>query len=383
MLKFPRNAPGRVGWAALALIAATCWATLWPKFEPALRDGVGTRAARRQTTDDGAVWENGGVFSVSNGGKTAVFGDGGGLGKRGVFERPGGLREVERLRDDFDERLFVGAVEFWEARRFEPGADVALRAVADGWARWGVGNAATARFLETLTTAERAAFERRRREGAKFDFSAERAAAAEASREAAASLAALSLESEKNGENEAEFDGVAAASAFLRSLDGDGDDSGELENFGDLGKPGGLGESGGETFLWAAAFDGNPLNSVGAFSAADVVAVSADPAAFERARRAFSTSAILFFLSTLGGFGGGSLRTAGELFGGTSRLEREFWRRLDAAFRRLGVAAFGLKKLLYFARLALFNAFRRFNVEDGVAAKAASARLFASVRLLN
>lgn len=377
MLKFPRNAPGRVGWAALALIAATCWATLWPKFEPALRDGVGTRAARRQTTDDGAVWENGGIFSVSNGGKTAVFGDGGGLGKRGAFERPGGLREVERLRDDFDERLFVGAVEFWEARRFEPGADVALRAVADGWARWGVGNAATARFLETLTTAERAAFERRRREGVKFDFSTERAAAAEASREAAASLAALSLESEKNGENEAEFDGVAAASAFLRSLDGDGDDSGKLENFGNLGEPGG------ETFLWAAAFDGNPLNSVGTFSAADVVAVSTDPAAFERARRAFSTSAILFFLSTLGGFGGGSLRTAGELFGGTSRQEREFWRRLDAAFRRLGVAASGLKKLLYFARLALFNAFRRFNVEDGVAAKAASARLFASVRLLN
>lgn len=377
MLKFPRNASGRVGWAALALIAATCWAMLWPKFEPALRDGVGTRAARRQTTDDGAVWENGGFFSVSNGGKTAVFGDDGCLGKRGAFGRLGGLREVERLRDDFDERLFVGAVEFWEARRFEPGADVALRAVADGWARWGVGNATTALFLETLTTAERAAFERRRREGAKFDFSAERAAAAEASREAAASLAALSLESEKNGINEAEFDGVAAASAFLRSLDGDGDDSGELENFGNWG------EIGGETFLWAAAFDGNPLNAVGAFSAADVVVVSADPAAFERARRAFSTSAILFFLATFGGFGGGSLRTAGELFGGTSRLEREFWRRLDAAFRRLGVAAFDLKKLLYSACLALFNAFRHFNVEDGVAAKAASARLFSSVRLLN
>ena len=68
--------------------------------------------------------------------------------------------------------------------------------------------------------------------------------------------------------------------------------------------------------------------------------------------------------------------------GGENRLEREFWRLLDAAFRRLGVAAIKLKKILYFARLALFNAFRRFNVEDGNAKRTALASLCASIRLL-
>jgi len=56
---------------------------------------------------------------------------------------------------------------------------------------------------------------------------------------------------------------------------------------------------------------------------------------------------------------------------------------LDAAFRRLGVAAERLRLLFYFARLALFNAFRRFDVEDGTASKRALAALCASTRLLN
>ena len=254
-------------------------------------------------------------------------------------------------------------------RRAEPGAGVALRAVADGWARWDVGPAATTRFLATLTATERSAFERRRRETTAFDFTAERAASAEASQEAATALVALKSE---NGEDAAEFDGgVDAALAFLRSLDGNENASDDANIKGELGD---------EAFLWAAAFEGNPLNAVGALAPSDVVAL--EDAAVERA---FAASATLFFLSTFGAVGGVFPRTWTAILGvgGENRLEREFWRGLNAAFRRFGVALANWKKLLYFARLALFNAFRRFDVEDGAAFKRSLAVLCASTRLLN
>ena len=380
MLKFSRTALGRLGRpAALALFAAAALAAISrPATETALRDGVVERSAERRTTDGGEVWESGGDFNgcvCVKTAKTGVWGGFGGLAK------PGDRRDVERLRADFDERLRVGAAEFWASRRWEPGAGVALRAVADGWARWNVGAEATARFLETLTASERSAFERRRRSRAAFDFAADRAASAKASQEAATALTALKAESKGSKENGAEFDGgVDAALAFLRSLDGnDGvSESGcDDDNIKDGDR--------GETFLWAAAFDGNPLNAVGAFSTADVVAISF-PANKTAARSAFAASATFFFLSTFGVWSGASPRAWTALWGGVggeNRLEREFWRLLDAAFRRLGVAAERLRILFYFARLALFNAFRRFDVEDGTASKRALAALCASTRLLN
>ncbi len=379
MLKFSRTALGRFRWAAaFAFFAAALAAILRPATEPALRDGAFERSAERRTTDGWEVWENGGDF---NGGvcvKTTKMGAWGAFDVFGGLAKPGDRRAVERLRADFDERLRVGAVEFWATRRSEPGADVALRAVADGWARWNVGSAATARFLETLTASERSAFERRRRSRSAFDFAAERVASAEASREAAATLTALKSEDEENG---AEFDGgVDAALAFLRSLDGNDGASGG--GSGDSNIKGG--ETGGETFLWTAAFDGNPLNAVGAFSTADVVAISV-PADASAARSAFAASATFFFLATFGVFGGAPPRTWTILggLGGENRVEREFWRLLDAAFRRLGVAAERLLLLFYVARLALFNAFRRFDVEDGTALKRSLAALCASTRLLD
>ena len=372
MLKFPRTALGRFRCAAaFAFFAATLAAFLRPAPEPALRDGAVERSAKRLTTDDGGGWESGVDFNDVCRVETAD------LGVFGGFSESGARLAVERLRADFDERLRVGATEFWTARRSEPGAFAALLAVADGWARWNVGAEATARFLETLTASERSAFERRRRDGTAFDFAAERAASAEASREAASTLAALKSE---NGEDAAEFDGgVDAALAFLRTLDGDESASGDVR--ADVNKKGAFG---GETFLWAAAFDGNPLNAVGAVAAADVVAIS-DSAAVERARSAFAASATFFFLSTFGAFGGASPRTWTQLLGvgGENRWEREFWRLLDATFRRFGVALANLEKLLYFARLALFNAFRRFDVEDGLASQRTLAALCASIRLLN
>lgn len=374
MLKFSRTASGRFcRAAALALVAAALAAFLRPATETSLRDGVVERSTERRTTDVGEVWESGGDFDGVSCVKTAKKGLFGGL------EKPGDRRDVERFRADFDERLRVGAAEFWASRRLEPGAGVALRAVADGWARWNVGAEATSRFLKTLTASERSAFERRRRSREAFDFAAERAASAEASQEAATALTALKS---KDGENGAEFDGgVDAALAFLRSLDGN---DGASESGADDNIKGG--ERDVETFLWAAAFDGNPLNAVGAFSTADVVAISV-PADSTAARSAFAASATFFFLSSFGVFGGGSPRawTAlwGDVVGGENRLEREFWRALDAAFRRLGVAAERLRLLFYFARLALFNAFRRFDVEDGTAKRTALAALCASTRLLN
>ena len=369
MLKFPRTALGRLCWAAFALVAAT--ALLRPAAKPALRDGVVERSAARLTTDGGEIWGNGGDFNDFERVKTEDW------GAFGDFEKTGDRCVVERLRADFDGRLCAGAVEFWSTRRSEPGADGALRAVADGWARWNVGPEGTAQFLATLTATERSAFERRRRSGAAFDFAAERLASAEASKEASTTLAALKSE---DGEDGAEFDGgVDAALAFLRTLDGD--ESALDGDFDDINKE--SGETGGEAFLWAAAFDGNPLNAVGALAASDVVALE-DVAAVERARRAFAASATFFFLSTFGAFGGAFPRTWAFIggVGGEILLEREFWRLLDAAFRRLGVAAIKLKKILYFARLALFNAFRRFNVEDGNAKRTALASLCASIRLL-
>ncbi len=366
MLKFPRAALGRLCLATFALVAAA-WAASRPATETALRDGVVERSAERRTTDVGEFW---GICGDFNGGARVKTAN---LGACGALSEPEKRRVVERFRADFDERLCVEATEFWAARRSESGASGALRAVADGWARWNVGPAATARFLETLTAAERSAFERRRREGTAFDFAAERAASAVASREAAATLAALKSEDE---ENSAESDGgVGAALAFLRTLDGDESaaDGGDINNKG-----------GGESFLWAADFAGNPLNAVGALATSDVVAVS-DGAAVERARRAFAASATFFFFSTFGAFGGVAPRawTAILNVGGESRLERAFWRFLDAAFRRCGVALANWGKLLYFARLALFNAFRRFDVEDGLAGRTALAALCASTRLLN
>ena len=372
MLKFSRTALGRFCRAAtLAFCAAALAAFLRPATETSLRDGVVERSTERRTTDVGEVWESGGDFDGVSCVKTAKKGLFGGL------EKPGDRRDVERFRADFDERLRVGAAEFWASRRLEPGAGVALRAVADGWARWNVGAEATSRFLKTLTASERSAFERRRRSGAAFDFAAERAASAEASKEAAATLTALKSE---DGENGAEFDGgVDAAWAFLRSLDGN---DGASESGADDNIKGG--ERDVETFLWAAAFDGNPLNAVGAFSTADVVAISV-PADSTAARSAFAASATFFFLATFGVWGGASPRAWTILggLGGENRWEREFWRALDAAFRRLGVAAERLRLLFYFARLALFNAFRRFDAEDGTASKRAQAVLCASTRLLN
>jgi hypothetical protein len=376
MLKLPRTAFGRfLRSAALALFATALAAILRPATETALRDGGVERSAERRTTDGGEVWESdsdfNGVFRVKTA-KMGVWGAFGGL------EKPGDRRDVERFQADFDGRLRIGATEFWSARRLAPGAETALRAIADGWARWNVGAETTARFLETLTATERSAFERRRRSREAFDFAADRAASAEASREAASTLTALKAE---NGEDAAEFDGgVDAALAFLRSLDGNAGASGG--DFDNINKENG--ESGGETFLWAAAFDGNPLNAVGAFSTADVVAVSV-PADSTAARSAFAASATFFFLSSFGVFGGVSPRAWTVLLGGVggeNRLEREFWRALDAAFRRLGVAAERLRLLFYFARLALFNAFRRFDVEDGTAKRTALAALCASTRLL-
>jgi len=375
MLKISRTALGRFRRAAALAFCAAALVALAaisrPATETALRDVGVERSAERRTTDDGEVWESGGDFDGVSRVKTAKTGVFGGL------EKPGDRRDVERLRADFDERLRVGAAEFWASRRSAPGAGVALRAVADGWARWNVGAEATSRFLKTLTASERSAFERRRRSREAFDFAAERATSAEASREAATALTALKSE---DGENGSEFDGgVDAALAFLRSLDGN---DGASESVGDDNIKGG---ERGETFLWAAAFDGNPLNAVGAFSTADVVAISV-PADSTTARSAFAASATFFFLSSFGVFGGGSPRawTAlwGDVVGGENRLEREFWRALDAAFRRLGVAAERLRLLFYFARLALFNAFRRFDVEDGTASKRALAVLCALTRLL-
>ena len=376
MLKISRTAFGRLRWAAaLALFAASALAAISrPATETALRDGGVERSAERRTTDDGEVWESGGDFNgcvCVKTAKTGVWSAFGGLAK------PGDRRDVERLRADFDERLRVGAAEFWASRRLEPGAGVALRAVADGWARWNVGPEATTRFLETLTASERSTFERRRRSREAFDFAAERAASAEASKEAASALTALKLGSEENG---AEFDGgVDAALAFLRSLDGN---DGASESGGDDKIKGGGRDV--ETFLWAAAFDGNPLNAVGAFSTADVVAISV-PTDASAARSTFAASATFFFLASFGVWGGVSPRAWTILggLGGENRWEREFWRLLDAAFRRLGVAAERLRLLFYFARLALFNAFRRFDVEDGTASKRALAALCASTRLLN
>ncbi|MBQ7111700.1 MAG: hypothetical protein IJO06_10845 [Thermoguttaceae bacterium] len=376
MLKFSRTALGRFRWAALAFFAAALAAILRPATEPALRDGVVERSAERLTTDGGEIWESGGDFNGISRVKTA---NPGALGVCGGWEKSNDRRVVERLRTDFNERLRVGATEFWAARRSESGADVALRAVADGWARWNVGAEATARFLEALTATERSAFERRRNEGTAFDFAADRSASAEASREAAATLTALKAESKESEGNGAEFDGgVDAALAFLRSLDGNEDAADDVS--GDINIKG----ENGEAFLWAAAFDGNPLNAVGALAASDVVA-GGDWASGERARRALAASATFFFLSTFGAFGSVFPRAWTILggLGGENRWEREFWRLLDAAFRRAGVAAVKLKKLLYFARLALFNAFRRFDVEDGIAERTALASLCASTRLLN
>ncbi|MBQ2851348.1 MAG: hypothetical protein IJE77_12770 [Thermoguttaceae bacterium] len=376
MLKIFRTASRRFcRAAALAFCAAALAAILRPATESALRDGVVERSAERRTTDGGEVWESGGDFndvSCVKTAKTGAFGDLSGWAK------PGDRRAVERLRADFDERLRVGATEFWASRRSEPGAGVALRAVADGWARWNVGAEATARFLETLTAIERSAFERRRRSREAFDFAADRAASAEASREAAATLAALKSENEENG---AEFDGgVDAALAFLRSLDGN-ENASESVGVDDNIKGG---ERDVETFLWAAGFDGNPLNAVGALAASDVVAISV-PSNSTAARSTFAASAIFFFFSTFGVWGGAPPRTWTILgvLGGENRVEREFWRALDAAFRRLGVAAERLRLLFYFARLALFNAFRRFDVEDGTAKRSALNLLCASTRLLN
>ena len=366
MLNFSRAALGRFRWAAFALVAAALAAFLRPATESALRDGVFERSMKRLTTDGGEVWESGGdfngVFCVKTEKPSAL----------GVCDR----RDVERLRAGFDERLRVGAAEFWASRRSAPGASVALRAVADGWARWSVGPEATARFLETLTATERSAFERRRRAGTAFDFATDRAASAEASKDASSALTALKSEDEENG---AEFDGgVDAALAFLQTLDGN---EGASENVcGDINNKG---ESDGETFLWAATFEGNPLNAVGSLAASDVVAISV-PSNLASVRSAFAASATFFFLSTFGAFGGSFPRTwtffGGD--GGENRLEREFWRLLDAAFRRFGVALANWEKLLYFARLALFNAFRRFDVEDGTAKRTALAALCASTRLL-
>lgn len=383
MLKFSRTAFGRFRRAAaLALFAALALAAISrPATETALRDVGVERSAERRTTDDGEVWESGGDFNGCVCVKMAKPGAWGGLGAFGGLAKPGDRRDVERLRADFDERLRVGAAEFWASRRWEPGAGVALRAVADGWARWNVGAEATARFLETLTASERSAFERRRRSREAFDFAAERAASAEASQEAATALTALKAESKGSKENGAEFDGgVDAALAFLRSLDGNENASGGVS--GDSNIKGG--ERDVETFLWAAAFDGNPLNAVGAFSTADVVAISV-PADSTTARSAFAASATFFFLASFGVWSGVSPRAWTILggLGGENRWEREFWRLLDAAFRRLGVAAERLRLLFYFARLALFNAFRRFDVEDGTASKRALAVLCASTRLLN
>ena len=383
MLKFSRTAFGRFRRAAaLALFAALALAAISrPATETALRDVGVERSAERRTTDDGEVWESGGDFNGCVCVKMAKPGAWGGLGAFGGLAKPGDRRDVERLRADFDERLRVGAAEFWASRRWEPGAGVALRAVADGWARWNVGAEATARFLETLTASERSAFERRRRSREAFDFAAERTASAEASQEAATALTALKAESKGSKENGAEFDGgVDAALAFLRSLDGNENASGGVS--GDSNIKGG--ERDVETFLWAAAFDGNPLNAVGAFSTADVVAISV-PADSTTARSAFAASATFFFLASFGVWSGVSPRAWTILggLGGENRWEREFWRLLDAAFRRLGVAAERLRLLFYFARLALFNAFRRFDVEDGTASKRALAVLCASTRLLN
>ena len=377
MLKFSRTAFGRLRWAAaLALFAASALAAISrPATETALRDGGVERSAERRTTDGGEVWESGGDFNGVSRVKTAKMGV---WGAFGGLEKPGDRRAVERFQADFDERLRVGAAKFWASRRSAPGADVALRAVADGWARWNVGAETTARFFETLTASERSAFERRRRSREAFDFAAERAASAEASQEAATALTALKSEDEENG---AEFDGgVDAALAFLRSLDGN---DGVSESGGDDGKIKGGGRDV-ETFLWAAAFDGNPLNAVGAFSTADVVAISV-PADASAARSTFAASATFFFLASFGVWGGAPPRVWTILggLGGENRWEREFWRLLDAAFRRLGVAAERLRLLFYFARLALFNAFRRFDVEDGTASKRALAALCASTRLLN
>ncbi len=372
MLKFSRTALGRFcRAAALAFCAAALTAFLRPTTETALRDGVVERSTERRTTDGGEVWESGGDFDGVSRVKTAKTGVFGGL------EKPGDRRDVERFRADFDERLRVGAAVFWASRRSAPGAGVALRAVADGWARWNVGAEATSRFLKTLTASERSAFERRRRSREAFDFAAERAASAEASQEAATALTALKSE---DGENGAEFDGgVDAALAFLRALDGN---DGVSESGRDADNIKG-GERDVETFLWAAAFDGNPLNAVGAFSTADVVAISV-PADSTAARSAFAASATFFFLATFGVWGGASPRawTILGVLGGENRWEREFWRALDAAFRRFGVALNRLKLLLYFARLARFNAFRRFDVEDGTAKRTALAALCASTRLL-
>jgi hypothetical protein len=343
-----------------------------------LRDGVVERSTERRTTDGGEVWESGGDFNGCAGVKTAKTGVLGAFDGLNALAEPGDRRDVERLRADFDERLRVGAAEFWASRRLAPGSETALRAVADGWALWNVGPKATARFLETLTANEREAFERRRRSREAFDFAAERAASAEASQEAASALTALKSE---DGENGAEFDGgVDAALAFLRSLDGN---DGVSESGRDADNIKG-GERDVETFLWAAAFDGNPLNAVGAFSTADVVAISV-PADSTATRSAFAASATFFFLASFGVWSGASPRAWTALLGGVvgeNRLEREFWRLLDAAFRRLGVAAERLRLLFYFARLALFNAFRRFDVEDGTASKRALAVLCASTRLL-
>lgn len=376
MLKLPRTAFGRfLRSAALALFATALAAILRPATETALRDGGVERSAERRTTDGGEVWESGGDFNGVSRVKMAKMGV---WGAFGGLEKPGDRRAVERFQADFDERLRVGAAEFWASRRSAPGADVALRAVADGWARWNVGAETTARFLETLTASERSAFERRRRSREAFDFAADRAASAEASQEAATALTALKSE---DGEDEAEFDGgVDAALAFLRSLDGNENASnGDFDGDNIKG-----GETVGETFLWAAAFDGNPLNAVGAFSTADVVAISV-PAFSAANRSAFAASATFFFLASFGVFGGVSPRAWTALWGGVggeNRWEREFWRALDAAFRRLGVAAERLRLLFYFARLALFNAFRRYDVEDGTAKRTALAALCASTRLL-
>ncbi|MBQ5366331.1 MAG: hypothetical protein IIU43_02490 [Thermoguttaceae bacterium] len=179
------------------------------------------------------------------------------------YEKTGEARSVAyaaNLSDaNFKDRMLAAADEYLRSTGRVASAE---KTVDDGLAFWGVG--------ENVGV------------GAAFDFAKLRTADAQASFEAAEAFAELdaSPQDEPDG-------GLDAALAFLSELDPDLDG----------GRSGAA-----EALAWSFAPEsGNPLDSFGAVKRDDF----GPSAVVEAAARAFSASARLFFLLTLGGLLGG------------------------------------------------------------------------------
>lgn len=179
------------------------------------------------------------------------------------YERTGEARPVAdsaNLSDaNLKDRMFAAADEYL----FSSGCGAAAeKAVDDGLAFWGV--------VETVGA------------GATFDFARRRNADARASFQAAEAFAELDASPQEDPDG-----GLDAALAFLSELDPDlgGERSGAAE-----------------ALAWSFAPEsGNPLDSFGVVTRDDF----GPSAVVEAAGRAFSASARLFFLLTLGGLLGG------------------------------------------------------------------------------